>query len=213
MFTGLIEAICTVKSVRQSRNSVQLTVDLGTLADEARIGDSIAINGTCLTITKIQGRLAGFDISAETLEKSTLGKLTPSSKVNAERALKATDRFGGHFVQGHIGGTATIKSIEKKGRFWDIKFTADPELIDQMVVKGSVAVDGISLTIANMDNNSFTTAIIPQTLSKTTLGTAKIGDTVNIETDIIIKTVKNELKKILPGQQQLTVEKLKQSGF
>jgi riboflavin synthase len=213
MFTGLIEAICTVKSVRRSEGGLLLTIDSGKLADESKIGDSIAINGVCLTIAKVDGGLASFDVSSETLTKSNLGKLKPSSPVNVELALKATGRFGGHIVQGHIDGTATIKAINKQGQFADIKFAAGKELLDQMVVKGSVAVDGISLTIASMDENSFSVAIIPETLKKTTLGTAKIGDTVNIETDIIVKTIKKQLEKILPQKQPLTVEKLKQSGF
>jgi riboflavin synthase len=213
MFTGLIEAICTIRSVRQTGGGLLLTVDLGKISDESKIGDSIAINGVCLTVAKLDGKIATFDVSGETLTKSTLGRLKPSSPVNAELALKATDRFGGHFVAGHIDGTAAIKTIEKQGRFDNIKFAASPELLDQMVAKGSVAVDGISLTITNIDQNSFSVALIPQTLEKTTLGKAKIGDTVNIETDIIVKTAKKQLEKILPKNQTLTVEKLKQLGF
>ena len=213
MFTGLIELICTVKSVSRSAGASRVTIDLGKLADESEIGDSIAINGTCLTIAKVDGRLATFDLSTETLTKSTLGKLKPSSEVNTERAMKATDRFGGHIVQGHIDGVATIKAINRQGQFADIKFAADPELLNQMVVKGSVAVDGISLTIASMNENSFSAAIIPETLKETTLGTAKIGDAVNIETDIIVKTIKKQLEKILAQEQPLTVEKLRELGF
>ncbi len=213
MFTGLIEAICRVKSVRRSAGGLLLTIDLSKLANESKIGDSIAINGVCLTVAKLDGGLAAFDISSETLTKSNLGKLKPSSPVNVELALKATGRLGGHIVQGHIDGVATIKAINKQGQFADIKFAASEELLEQMVVKGSVAVDGISLTIASMDENGFSAAIIPETLKKTTLGTAKIGDTVNIETDIIVKTIKKQLEKILPQKQLLTVEKLKQLGF
>ena len=215
MFTGLIETVCTVKSVSRSSGTDQmhLTVDLGKLADETKIGDSIAINGVCLTIAKLRGNLATFDISGETLTKSTLGKLRPASSVNAELAIKATDRFGGHFVSGHIDGLGSIKAIKRQGQFANMKFEAGPELLDQMVVKGSVAVDGISLTIASMDKNSFSAALIPQTLEKTTLGRAKIGDSVNIETDIIIKTVKKQVEKILPQKERLTIEKLKQLGF
>jgi riboflavin synthase len=215
MFTGLIEAVCMVASVRQSAGAVQLAVDLSGLAEEAKIGDSIAVNGVCLTVAGLQGSLATFDLSGETLAKSTLGRLRPSSPVNIERALRSTDRLGGHFVQGHIDGTATIKAIDRHGQFADIKFGAGPELLDQMVVKGSVAVDGISLTIANMDQDcfSFSAAIIPETLEKTTLGRAKIGDTVNIETDIIGKIITKQLEKILPQEQKLSVEKLKQLGF
>jgi riboflavin synthase len=190
-----------------------LTVDLGGPAGDGRIGDSIAINGVCLTIARLEGGIATFELSGETLAKSTLDKLKPSSQVNVERAIKASDRFGGHFVQGHIDGKAAIKAIDKRGQFADMKFAAEPELLDQMVVKGSVAVDGISLTIASMDQNSFTVALIPETLNKTTLSQVKISDEVNIETDIIVKTIKKQLEKILPQTQSLTAEKLKELGF
>ena len=213
MFTGLIETICTVKSVRRSAGSMVLTIDLGVLADESKTGDSIAINGACLTIAKLQGSLASFDVSAETLAKSTLGKLKPSSEVNIERSLKANDRFGGHFVLGHVDGTATVDAIDKSGKFANIKFAAKAELLEAIVVKGSVAVDGISLTIAVIDIKSFGVSIIPETLKRTTLGKAKIGDCVNIETDIIVKTIKRQLDEILPKKQGLTAEKLRQLGY
>jgi riboflavin synthase len=190
-----------------------LSIDLGELADDGRIGDSIAISGVCLTIARLESGLASFELSGETLAKSTLGKLKPSSQVNVERAIKASDRFGGHFVQGHIDGKAAIKAIRKRGQFADMKFVTGAELLNQMVVKGSVAVDGISLTIASMDQNSFSVAIIPETLNKTTLSRVKIGDEVNIETDIIVKTIKTQLEKILPQRQSLTAEKLKELGF
>lgn len=213
MFTGLIETICTVKSVRRSAESMVLTIDLGKPADESKTGDSIAINGACLTIARLQGSLASFDVSAETLAKSTLGKLKSSSEVNVERSLKANDRFGGHFVLGHVDGTATIDAIDKSGEFANIKFAAKTELLDAIVVKGSVAVDGISLTIAAVDIKSFSVSIIPETLKRTTLGKAKIGDFVNIETDIIVKTIKRQLDEILPKKQGLTAEKLRQLGY
>jgi len=216
MFTGLIETDCTVKSLRRSASAMQITVDLGHIADETKIGNSIAVSGVCLTIAGLENSLATFDVSSETLEKSTLGQLKPASSVNIERALKPSDRIGGHFVLGHIDGTATIKRIDRHGQFADIRFAAGPKLLDQMVVKGSVAVDGISLTIANMDENSFSVAIIPETLRNTTLGKAKIGDEVNIETDIITKIIKKQLESALrglPQEQKLTVEKLKELGF
>ena len=213
MFTGLIETICTVQSLRRTGDSMVLTIDLGPLADESKPGDSIAINGACLTIAKLQGSLAGFDVSAETLAKSTLGKLKPSSEVNVERPLKANDRFGGHFVLGHVDGTATVDAIDKAGEFANIKFAAKAELLEAIVVKGSVAIDGISLTIASVDLNSFGVSVIPETLNRTTLGKAKIGDCVNIETDIIVKTIKRQLDEILPKKQGLTAEKLRQLGY
>ena len=199
---------------------MNLSVDLGPLvvsllnplAAQVKIGDSIAISGVCLTVSKLSGNIASFDVSGESLEKSTLGKLNSGAKVNIELSMGPSDRFGGHFVLGHVDGTATIKSIEKHSQFADITFKASSELLNQMVIKGSVAVDGISLTIAQIDNESFTVAIIPETLKHTTLGDAKLGDIVNIETDIIVKTVKTQLEKILP-KKGLTMEKLRQHGF
>lgn len=215
MFTGLIEAICSVRSVLKNvgTSGSSLTIDLGTLANECRPGDSIAINGACLTITKLEGSLASFDISPETLAKSTLGNLTFSSEVNIERAVKPTDRFGGHFVLGHVDGTAKIEALDRRSGFVDMTFTAGPDLLEGMVTKGSVAVNGVSLTIASLDKNSFRVAIIPETLKRTTLGKANIGDFVNIEVDIIVKSVKRQLEEILPKKQPLTAERLRELGF
>ena len=213
MFTGLIEKICTVAYVQRKTDSMVLTIDLGHLADECQIGDSIDINGVCLTVTKLQGKSASFDVSAETMSKSSLSELKSSSQVNVERAMKAKDRFGGHFVLGHIDGTAKIKAIDRHGDFTDITFSANTELLEAMVVKGSVAVNGISLTISKLDQNSFSVALIPQTLRETTLGVAKIGDIINIENDIIIKTVKKRLDDILPKTRPLTADRLRQLGF
>ena len=213
MFTGLIETTCKVKSASRVGDSMVLTIDLGVLAGESKTGDSIAINGVCLTITRLQCSLASFDVSAETLAKSTLGRLKPSSDVNVERSLKAGDRLGGHFVLGHIDGTATIDAIDKTGEFANIKIAAGTELLDGIISKGSVAVDGVSLTIANVNHRSFGVSVIPETLKRTTLGKAKIGDCVNIEIDIIIKTIKSQFDEILPKKQSLTAEKLRQLGY
>ncbi|MHC4363574.1 MAG: riboflavin synthase [Planctomycetota bacterium] len=213
MFTGLIELVCTIRSVGQSGGAMSLAVDLGKLAEETKIGDSIAINGVCLTVVKLERDVAVFDVSGETLAKSTLGRLKVGSRVNVERALKPNDRFGGHIVQGHVDGTATIRRIDRHGQFVDMKFAAATELLDQMVTKGSVALDGISLTIADMDRDCFSVALIPQTLEGTTMGRARVGDIVNVETDIIAKMIKKQLDRILPHQQKLTIEKLKQLGF
>lgn len=220
MFTGLIEAVCTVKSVRRNAGTVQLAIDLGPLTGTAALGDSIAVNGVCLTVAKLEGSAASFDVSGETLAKSTLGGLKAGASVNIERALAANGRFGGHFVLGHVDGTATIKKIEKKvdstssprAEFANITFAAEKNLLDNIVAKGSVAVDGISLTIAELNKDSFTVALIPETIKRTTLGTAKPGDRVNIETDLIVKTIKKHLERLLP-KRDLTIEKLQSLGF
>jgi riboflavin synthase len=213
MFTGLIEAVCQVSSIRQSGGTMQLTVDLGALAECVQTGESIAINGVCLTVTNLKGTKADFDISGETLSISTLSQLNVSSAVNVERALRPSDRLGGHIVQGHIDGTASIKTINKISQFAEFDFEAEPGLLDLMVPKGSVAIDGVSLTIAKLNKTGFGVVLIPETLAKTTLGAAKNGDKVNIETDIIAKMIKKQLDNILPWQKGLTIEKLQQLGF
>lgn len=215
MFTGLIEGIREVKVVAPSGSSGggTLVVDLGALAEDCRLGDSIAINGACLTVTRLDGAVATFGLSPETLEKSTLARLKPRSKVNIERAMKATDRFGGHMVQGHVDGVGTVRAMNRLGEFADLEFGAGADLLEQMVVKGSVAIDGVSLTVAKLGPESLSVAAIPETLGRTTLGAARIGQQVNIEIDIIVKVVRRQLEQIVPSQAGLTVERLKQMGF
>jgi riboflavin synthase len=221
MFTGLIQQICAVKALSKSGDTAALTIDLQQLAEQTKIGDSIAINGVCLTISKLAGTLATFDLSSETLAKTNIGKLSPGSMVNIELAMTPTDRFGGHFVLGHVDGIATIRKIEKKagstsspqGDYAVFTFAAPKGLLEQMVPLGSVAVDGVSLTIMSLGPECFTVALIPLTLQHTTLGQAKINQQVNIETDIIVKTVKKHLEKLPLSQNSLTIDDLKQQGF
>jgi riboflavin synthase len=213
MFTGIIQQVCTVKALSRSGDSAALTIDLGQLVNQAKTGDSIAINGSCLTVSKLAGTSATFDVSGETLTKTTLGKLAPGAKINVELAMRADDRFGGHFVLGHVDGSAMIKKIEKKGDFSIFTFTAPKDLLDQMVPKGSVAIDGISLTIAELNPDGFTVAVIPQTLKETTLGQAKINQKTNIEIDIITKTVRRYLEKDIPPKGNLSIKDLQQQGF
>jgi riboflavin synthase len=214
MFTGLIEAVGAVKSLSPGTVSGgSLVVDLGALAQECRTGDSIAISGVCLTVTRLEGTAAAFGVSPETLERSTLGSLRPASQVNIERALRPTDRLGGHIVQGHVDGVGTIKAVKRLGEFADIEFTVGPELLEQMVLKGSVAVDGVSLTIAGLGPGGFWVAAIPETLNRTTLANAYTGGQVNVETDILVKIVRRQLEAILPQKQTLNAERLKQMGY
>jgi riboflavin synthase len=214
MFTGLIEAVCDVKSVSPGTTSGgSLVVDLGELARDGKVGDSIAVSGVCLTVTRLQGTTATFGLSPETLERSTLGTLRPPAKVNIERAMRPTDRLGGHIVQGHVDGIGTVTVVKRLGEFADIEFAVEPELLEQMVPKGSVAVDGVSLTIAGIGPGGFRVAAIPETLNRTTLGNAYIGGRVNIEVDVLIKIVRRQLEAVLPQKQSLTVERLRQMGY
>lgn len=213
MFTGLIEKVCQVKSARRTGDSMRLSIDIGDLAGQSRIGDSIAVSGACLTVSALNGNVADFDVSGETLAKSTLANLSSGSVVNIERAMAADGRFGGHFVQGHTDGTGRIEKISQQGDFWRFGFAADKTLLGQMINKGSVAIDGISLTIASMAEGGFEVAVIPETFKNTTLGKAKAGDLVNIEIDLLVKVIQKQLDNILPDRSNLTMDKLRELGF
>lgn len=210
MFTGIIESVCKVSRAGNKSGGMRLEIDL---SEAVKSGDSIAVNGVCLTVANLKGTIAEFDVSGETLSKTTLGRLKAGSEVNIERALKADDRFGGHFVAGHIDAIVAINKIERKGEFWIYTFEAGKEISDFLIPKGSIAIDGVSLTIANIKDNNFTIAIIPATFANTIFKNYKVGDSVNIETDILCRIVKKQLDNILEHKQGLTVEKLKELGF
>ena len=214
MFTGLIEAIGTVRQAAAASGRMRLEVDLGPVAgQDVQPGDSIAVNGVCLTVSRPAGTTAAFDVSGESLAKTTLKSLKPGFKVNLERAMSAQGRFGGHIVQGHIDGRGTIAAIRKQGEFAVFRFAAPPELLAQIVLKGSAAVDGVSVTIAALDKTGFEVALIPTTLRETIWHLSKVGDVVNIETDILVKIIKRQLEQMLPGAGGITETKLKELGF
>ncbi len=214
MFTGLIESICAIRSVTAAGSSgSHLGIDLGVLTQDTRPGDSIAVNGVCLTVARFAGPTTLFAVSQETLSITTLKSLRPGSLVNIERALRVGDRVGGHLVQGHVDGTAVVQQTRHTGDFVEIRFTVDNELLRQMVAKGSVAVDGISLTIAALHADGFSVAVIPETLSRTTLGKARTGQHVNLEVDIIVKAIKRHLEGLLGEPTTWSMEKLRQLGF
>lgn len=212
MFTGIVEALCPVRGLRKSATAAELALDLGDLARGVRIGESIAVNGACLTVTSLQGAVVTFDLSTETLRRTGLGDLQPGAIVNVERALRVGDRLGGHFVQGHVDGVGTIvaKTAEHGGAV--IRFKVDAELADAMILKGSVAVDGVSLTIAALGPDWFEVWLIPHTLKMTTLSHKTAGAAVNIETDMIGKWVRRILADHEPGGA-LTMDKLREQGF
>ena len=194
MFTGLVEELGTIAALEQRGPGVRLTVDCPLVSDGARIGDSIAINGCCLTVVEIEGTRLGFDAGSETLSRTNLGQLAAGSRVNLERALKAGDRLGGHYVTGHIDAVGTVDERRDEADWSFFYFRVPAHLTRQMASKGSVAVDGVSLTLVDVEAERFSVALIPHTLAVTTLGSRKPGDAVNIETDLLAKYVEQQLK-------------------
>ena len=190
MFSGIIEELREVVKIDSKKDFSTISIDLENFSEGAKIGDSISVNGVCLTITNLSGTAASFDIMKETLDKTDLGDLKVNDKVNIERALKIGERLDGHFVLGHIDGTGII---EKKIQDEDncvIWISLPEELKYGLIPKGSIGVDGISLTIADIKENKFAIALIPHTLKITTLGLKNIGDKVNIEVDYLGKWIK-----------------------
>jgi riboflavin synthase len=194
MFTGLIADLGSVRGIE--RDSGGATLEIATrLAGELGEGDSIAVNGVCLTATAVDGE--GFRAQAmeETLRRSSLGDLATGSPVNLELALRADGRLGGHIVQGHVDATARITGIREEGFARVLDIEADEQLARYLVEKGSVAIDGVSLTVSEVRDEGFSMSLIPETLERTTLGAAKVGDRVNIEVDVLAKHVERLLEK------------------
>ena len=189
MFTGIVENTGLIKAINTAGSGLVLTVSTPLDLSNDKVGDSIAVNGICLTATGIKGSDFTADVSAETVSRTNLAELSPGVPINIERALKVGDRFGGHIVTGHIDGVARLLKMEPRGESIYIEVGAEPKLIKYIVEKGSIAIDGISLTVNSVGNDYFSLNIIPLTLKKTTLGLKKVGDKLNLETDIIGKYV------------------------
>ena len=202
MFTGIIEELGIVKNIERRNNILRLGIAVS-FAAEVKIGDSIAVNGACLTVVKIENNVLFFEAVSETLNTTNIGKLKLNDRVNIEPALKSGDRMGGHIVTGHIDTVGVIRKKDKE--VFEISF--DGKFFNRTVEKGSVAIDGISLTIAKSDTGSFTVNIIPYTLGATTLGFKKQGDTVNIEFDYLGKYARQN------SSSRITEEFLKEHGF
>ena len=213
MFTGIIEHLGEVKQIKRQANSAVIAVDIGKLSSDVSSGDSIAINGACLTVTQINGSEVVFDISTETLSLTTIGDLRGSDKVNIERSLKIGDKLGGHFVTGHVDGVGVISKKDNEHGQCTMWFSVSDEYAKMMIKKGSVAVDGISLTIVELEDRSFSVALIPYTLKETSLGFKKVGQRINIETDMLGKWVKRILVTDDKTSSGITKEKLKENGF
>ncbi len=190
MFTGLVEALGTIQEITPDGNGGQnFWVGEEALFADATIGESIAINGACLTVVEIESGKCLFQAGPETLQKTNLGELRVGDRVNLERAMRSGDRFGGHMVQGHVDGIGSISRREQQGDWEFVWFQCPSELASQMVPKGSVTVDGISLTVVDVTEDGFSVALIPHTLAMTTLGTKQVGAKVNLEIDILAKYV------------------------
>ncbi|EGD48454.1 riboflavin synthase, alpha subunit [Ruminiclostridium papyrosolvens DSM 2782] len=217
MFTGIVEEMGSVKNIVYGSSSIKLSIECTTVIEGTVKGDSIAVNGICLTVTELGGNWFTADVMPETMRKTGLEKLKPGKKVNLERALRLADRLGGHIVSGHIDGTGIITELKKEDNAVLITITAPEQIMKYIVQKGSVSLDGTSLTIAELTSSTFTVSLIPLTRGFTILGSKSIGDRVNIECDIIGKYVEKMLKgeplESEPSRSNLSAEFLREHGF
>ena len=206
MFTGIIEEVGTIQNISLKGNSGSISIKASKVLENSLIGDSIAVNGVCLTVTTMNDSGFTADVMAETVRRTNLGFLTSGSKVNLERAMACNGRFGGHIVSGHIDGTGTIISLKKEENAVWVHIKASQEIINLIVEKGSITIDGISLTVASVDDGTsqFAVSVIPHTGEATTLLSKKAGDIVNLENDIIAKYVQKLLGLKSPSTSNST---------
>lgn len=216
MFTGIVEEIGTIKEIIRSSRAIRLSITCSRIMDDVNIGDSIAVNGICLTVSQMGDSCFSADVMAETMRRTGLSRLRVSDKVNLERALKISSRLGGHIVSGHIDGTGILVSrFEEDNALW-LTIEAEISILKYMVMKGSVTLDGVSLTIAHLDEKYFKVSLIPHTAGETTLGSIRVGEQVNIECDLIGKYV----ERFVSGDTQesksskdISIEFLRSNGF
>lgn len=217
MFTGIIEEVGTVKSIQSGKSSSVLRIKGKKVVQGTRIGDSIATNGICLTVTKIENDSFEADVMSESLKRTNIGTLIPGSFVNLERALSLETRLGGHIVSGHIDGTGQISEFKRDDNAVWLTIETDPRILRYIIEKGSIAIDGVSLTVAEVDDQSFQVSIIPHTGEETVLLRKQPGDTVNLECDMIGKYVEKLLglnsKKQPQESSRITQDYLQENGF
>lgn len=210
MFTGIIEEIGKIKGISRGNRSVTLEVEAEKVLKNTNVGDSIATNGVCLTVTSMTNRSFRADVMPETMKRTTLGSLKAGDCVNLERALCLNSRLGGHLVAGHVDGTGKIVGMERDDNAVWITISAGPELLKYILEKGSIAVDGVSLTVAYVDRTVFKVSVIPHTQEETTLTSKRTGDVVNLENDMIARYVEKLMGK---EQKGLSLERLVEEGF
>lgn len=213
MFTGIIEEIGHLQSIKRNSSSAVLTISADKVLEGTKIGDSIAVNGVCLTVVGMNGNSFGADVMHETLDRSSLSLLRHGSKVNLERAMAANGRFGGHIVAGHVDGTGRITNVKKDDNAVWYTIKADENIMRYIIEKGSVAIDGISLTIADTGRDYFKVSVIPHTRQLTILSDKKAGDIVNIENDCVGKYIEKFMNSCEHEQGHLTKEFLLSNGF
>jgi riboflavin synthase len=214
MFTGLVETIGTVVAAERAGAALRLRVDLGRAVEGVRPGDSINLSGACQTVAAIDGHVAAFDSVAETLARTTLGRWQAGTRINIERSLRSGDRLGGHFVAGHVDAAGRVlENREREGGWW-LRVDAPADLLPEIAPKGSIAIDGVSLTVVDAAATGVSVAIIPTTLRETTLGDLGPGDLVNLETDLLAKYVRRALAAAPPGEaDRRLLEALGRAGF
>lgn len=213
IFTGIIEETGTISRIEKGVNSSRINIRAKTVLGGTKIGDSIAINGVCLTVTSLSDNHFTADIMAETLAKTNLGQIHSGQIVNLERAVRLGDRMGGHLVQGHIDGLGTIAEQKKMDIATLLRIKAEQDLLAYVVKKGSIAIDGISLTVVDVFSDSFSVSLIPHTAAVTTLGQKQPGDSVNLETDIIGRYVERLLSKAPDPNKGMSLGFLAENGF
>lgn len=225
MFTGIIEHVGSVRRLQVAATAAagarRLALDLGPLVNGLAPGASVAVNGACLTLAESQGSVGSFDVIPETWQRTNLSRLRVGDPVNLERSLRLGDRLDGHFVQGHVDGTAVVERVDRAGGDWKLWMTMPPELMPFLVPKGSIALDGASLTLVDVTERACSVALVPTTLARTTLSKLAPGDIVNVETDLLARLVVARLAA-LSGEAAmptataatgLTWERLRESGF
>jgi len=209
LFTGIIEEIGVITSIKRKTHALEMTIRAKTVLDDVKRGDSISVNGVCLTVSSFTADMFVVDVIPETFRSTTLSELTSNSQVNLERAMAANGRFGGHFVSGHIDGIGVIRSVKKETNAITKKIELDSSLLKYMMVKGSVSVDGTSLTIFDIDRTSITISLIPTTQNDSLIGNKGIGDKVNIECDMLAKYT----ERMQTAKSHMSKEWLQEQGF